>query len=420
MIEIKPQKIVNNMVTVPGSKSYTHRVLITAALSDGICTIENCLKSEDTALTQNALKQMGVRIEEHNHQLQVYGTKGELQPSGDPVFLGNSGTSMRLLTSVAALAKGTYTLTGTSRMKQRPIQDLLDGLNQIGVLARCINNNDCPPVEIQGGTIKGGRISLNCNNSSQYLSSLLLIAPCTQEGLEITVTHGPVSKPYVDMTIDIMARFGITVTRDEYTRFQIAGSQAYRAGSYMVEPDCSQAGYFWAAAAITGATVTVQGITKNTRQGDIRFTKILEAMGCKVAHQKDGIAVTGDKLSAIEVDMADMPDLVPTLSVVAAFAQGATVIRNVAHLKAKESDRLGSVVTELKKMGIQATATDSDMIIQGGRPAGAVINTYNDHRIAMSFALAGLVVPGVIISDEKCVGKSFPDFWKVFGGLFQP
>jgi len=143
-------------------------------------------------------------------------------------------------------------------------------------------------------------------------------------------------------------------------------------------------------------------------------------MGCKVAHQKDGIAVTGDKLSAIEVDMADMPDLVPTLSVVAAFAQGATVIRNVAHLKAKESDRLGSVVTELKKMGIQATATDSDMIIQGGRPAGAVINTYNDHRIAMSFALAGLVVPGVIISDEKCVGKSFPDFWKVFGGLFQP
>ena len=419
MIAIKPKKIISSKVTVPGSKSYTHRILITAALSDGICFIENSLKSEDTALTQNALKKMGVKIEEHNNTLQVHGTKGELQSSGDPLFLGNSGTSMRLLTSVAALGKGRYTLTGTKRMEQRPIQDLLDGLTQLGVSAGCVNHNGCPPVAIQGGTLQGGRTSLNCNNSSQYLSSLLLIAPYTQKGLEITVTKGPVSKPYVDMTIDIMEKFGITVTRDGYTNFQIAGNQTYRSGSYMVEPDCSQAGYFWAAAAITSATITVQGITKNTRQGDIRFTNILETMGCKVAHEKDGIAVTGYALLALEVDMADMPDLVPTLAVVAAFAQGTTVIRNVAHLKAKESVRLGSVVTELKKMGIEAIATDSDIIIKGGRPAGAVINTYNDHRIAMSFALAGLVVPGVSIRDEKCVAKSFPDFWKVFERLYQ-
>jgi len=418
MIEIKPQKIKSCAVTVPGSKSYTHRILIAAALSDGICTIENGLKSEDTTFTQNALKQMGVRIDEHDNKLIVYGAKGELKPSGNPIFLGNSGTSMRLLTSVASIGKGIYTLTGSKRMEQRPIQDLLDGLNQIGVLASCVNNNGCPPVEIKGGKIKGGRISLSCKISSQYLSSLLLIAPYTKEGLEITVTKGLVSKPYVDMTIDIMARLGIIVTRDGYNRFQIAGSQTYKSGSYVVEPDCSQAGYFWAAAAITGATIKVKGIAKDSRQGDIRFTEVLEAMGCQVAHERDGIAVTGDKLSAIEVDMADMPDIVPTLAVVAAFAKGTTVIKNVAHLKAKESDRLGSVVTELKKMGIDATATDSDIIIRGGRPAGAEINTYNDHRIAMSFAIAGLVVPGILIRDEKCVEKSFPDFWNVFEGLY--
>lgn len=418
MIEIKPQKIKGSEVTVPGSKSYTHRILIAAALSDGICTIENGLKSEDTTFTQNALQQMGVRIEERNNKLVVYGTKGELKPSGGPIFLGNSGTSMRLLTSVAAIGKGIYTLTGSKRMEQRPIQDLLDGLKQIGVWARCVNNNGCPPVEIKGGKIKGGKVSLNCKISSQYLSSILLIAPYTKEGLEITVAEGPVSRPYVDLTVDIMAKLGIIVTREGYNRFRIAGNQTYRSGSYRVEPDCSQAGYFWAAAAITGATIKVKGIAKDSRQGDIRFTEVLEAMGCQVAHEKDGIAVAGGELAAIEVDMADMPDMVPTLAVVAAFAKGTTIIKNVAHLKAKESDRLGSVAKELTKMGIEASSTDTGLIIKGGKPRGAEINTYNDHRIAMSFAVAGLVVPGIVIRDEKCVEKSFPDFWNVFERLY--
>jgi 3-phosphoshikimate 1-carboxyvinyltransferase len=419
MIEIKSQKIKNNVeVAVPGSKSYTHRILVAAALSDGICTLQNCLKSEDTLLTLNALRQLGVEIEEHDDRIVAHGTNGILKPCSKPVYLGNSGTSMRLLTGVAALGNGMYTLTGTERMLERPIQDLLDGLNQIGVFARSVNKNGCPPVEIRGEKLKGGALSLKCKISSQYLSSLLLIAPYSQDGLEIKVTEGPVSRPYVDMTVDIMTRFGVKVVRDGYRRFAIHGQQAYRAGSYMVEPDCSQAGYFWAAAAITGSRIKVKGITKASRQGDVRFTEVLEAMGCKIFHDKDGIAVSGGPISAVEVDMADMPDIVPTLAVVAAFAKGTTIIRNVAHLKAKESDRLTAVVNELSKMDIKASCTDTGLSINGGRPRGAVIDTYSDHRIAMSFALAGLRIPGIVIKDERCVEKSFPDFWNVLEKLY--
>ncbi len=205
MIEIKSQKIKKIVeVAVPGSKSYTHRILIAAALSDGICTLQNCLKSEDTLLTLNALRQLGVEIEEHDDRIVAHGTNGVLKPCSKPVYLGNSGTSMRLLTGVAALGDGIYTLTGTERMLERPIQDLLDGLNEIGVFARSVNRNGCPPVEIRGEKLKGGALSLKCKISSQYLSSLLLIAPYTQVGLEIKVTEGPVSRPYVDMTVDIM------------------------------------------------------------------------------------------------------------------------------------------------------------------------------------------------------------------------
>ena len=424
MIEIKTEKIKNSEVTVPGSKSYTHRMLIAAALSEGICTLENSLKSEDTILTQNALQQMGIKMEERHDKLLVHGAKGAVKSCKEPVYLANSGTSMRLLTSVAALGDGTYTLTGTRRMCRRPIRDLVDGLNRIGVRARCVNNDGCPPVEINGGPAKGGHLSLKCDISSQYLSSLLLIAPYADKGLEIQVVKGPVSKPYIDMTVDIMTSFGVKVERDGYARFKIPGGQTYRSGAYTVEPDCSQAGYFWAAAAITGRTIKVKGISRDSRQGDVRFTEVLESMGCSASHEKDGIAVSGKTLSPIEVDMADMPDIVPTLAVVAAFAEGTTVIKNVAHLRAKESDRLEAVSRELSKIGIKATATDNTLIIKGGHPVGPksgrpVIETYNDHRIAMSFAVAGLVVPGIVIRDEQCVEKSFPDFWNIFKGLYE-
>ena len=420
MIEIKSQQIKPRCeITVPGSKSYTHRILIASALSDGECRIRNPLLSEDTLLTLQALRQMGIRIDDSaKDQIIVSGSRGRLKPCVDRIFLGNSGTYMRLLTAVAALGQGTFTLTGSDRMAERPIQDLIVALEQLGVRIRSKDRNGCPPVEVTGKTMNGGPVSINCRTSSQYLSALLLIAPYTARGLDILVTEGPVSKPYVDMTVNVMDHFGVTVEREGYDRFRVAGRQAYRAGAYAVEPDASQAGYFWAAAAVCGTEIKVNGVTADSCQGDVNFAKLLAAMGCVIAAEPDGITVCGRHLQAADVDMGDMPDMVPTLAVVAAFAEGTTFIRNVSHLRAKESDRLASVVNELVKMGIDASCSADELIVTGGKPHGAEIKTYGDHRIAMSFAVAGLVTPQTIIQDENCVAKSFPDFWKVFEGLY--
>jgi len=418
MIEIQSRPIRNTTVSVPGSKSYTHRALIVSALSDGTCEIRNGLDSEDTRLTRDALRRMGISIDQDPDTWRVRGTHGRLQPSSDAIFLGNSGTSMRLLAAVCALGKGKYILTGTQRMQERPIQDLLEGLNQIGIRTTSLGRPGCPPIEIEAGVISGGHVSLNCGTSSQYLSALLLISPFTQNGLEIAVTEGPVSKPYIDMTIDIMNQAGVSMARDGYQCFRIAGNQGYRSGRFCVEPDISQAGYFWAAAAVTGATITVASVSHASRQGDIRLLDVLSSMGCTTRVAPDGISVTGGGLSAVEVDMGAMPDMVPTLAVVAAFAKGRTVITNVGHLKAKESDRLGSVVAELLKLGIEAGCSDTAMWIEGGNPNTAMIDPHNDHRLAMSFAVAGLKTPGIRIENEACVEKSFPEFWKVFESLY--
>ena len=313
MIEIRPEKIKNSTVTVPGSKSYTHRFLVAAALADGISTIYNGLKSEDTLHTLGALRMMGIKIDMDHDRFVVHGGKGSFKRCNDPVYVGNSGTSMRLLTAVASIGQGIYTLAGTDRMGERPIQDLLDGLRQIGVMANSVNSNGCPPVEIEGGKINGGAIDLKCGISSQFLSALLLIAPCSIKGIEITVVEGPVSKPYIDMTLQVMEAFGIKVRRNDYDFFKVGGGQTYQAGSYVVEPDCSQAGYFWAAAAISGAKIKVKGITRGSYQGDIRFTKVLETMGCRISDKKDGITVAGKPLSATTVDMEPM-DISPSIT----------------------------------------------------------------------------------------------------------
>lgn len=410
---------VRTAVSVPGSKSYTHRMLIAAALADGRCLIENALDSEDTRLTLGALKKWGVGVEEADGRLIVRGRGGQLVASDGPLFLGNSGTSMRLLTAVAAIVRGKSVLSGNERLKARPIQDLLDGLAQLGVPARSLAGNGCPPVEIEGGAVRGGKAALNCSLSSQFLSALLLIGPCTEDGIEILVQHGPVSRPYIDVTLDAMARFAVRVERRAYEWFRVPGGQHYRPGSYLVEADCSQAGYFWAAAAVTGSTVEVKGTSLHSRQGDIRLVDILARMGCTVVARTGGVAVKGAELSAVEADMSDLPDMVPTVAVAAAFARGRTIIRNVAHLRAKESDRLAAVCAELSKMGIAAGCDESTLWVQGGRPGAAGIDCHNDHRMAMSFAVAGLKTPGIRILDETCVQKSFPSFWKVFEALYR-
>ena len=349
----------------------------------------------------------------------VQGRPGGLVACDEPIFLGNSGTSMRLLTAVAALAKGRSVLSGSERLKARPIQDLVDGLSQLGIAARSAAGDGHPPVEIEGGSVRGGRAVLNCSLSSQFLSALLLIGPGTAEGIEVLVQRGPVSRPYIDITLEVMARFGVPVERRAYEWFRVPGGRPYRSGSYLVEADCSQAGYFWAAAAITGSTVAVKGTSLASRQGDVRMVEILERMGCTVSVQADGISVKGGELSAVDADMADLPDAVPTVAVVAAFARGRTVIRNVAHLREKESDRLAAVCTELGKMGIDAGYDEHMLWVQGGRPGAAAVDCHHDHRMAMSFAVAGLKTEGVRILDDACVQKSFPAFWEVFGRLYR-
>jgi 3-phosphoshikimate 1-carboxyvinyltransferase len=420
MKEIKPHKITDCQVTVPGSKSYTHRMLIAAALANGVSTLKNALVSEDTQFTMKALRQMGIEIAVNPSGVRVEGNGGGLEACDTPIYLGNSGTSMRLLTGVAALGKGIYTLTGNDRMQKRPIKDLLDALQQMGIRARSVKDNGCPPVEITAAAITAERVGINCRNSSQYLSALLLMAPGTPRGLEIQVVGGPaVSRPYVDLTVALMETFAIRLERQGYQKFNVPGGQLYRAGNYVVETDCSQAAYFWGAAAICGAEIMVAGIKPDSAQGDVHFVDLLQQMGCRVSRTSDGIGVAGGVLHAIEADMAEMPDQVPTLAVVAAFAEGTTAIKNVAHLKLKESDRLSATVTELRKMGIDAACTANTLKITGGKPKGAIIDTYNDHRIAMSFAMAGLAVPGVCIRNEGCVEKSFPTFWQVFEGLYR-
>ncbi|MCX5894105.1 MAG: 3-phosphoshikimate 1-carboxyvinyltransferase [Deltaproteobacteria bacterium] len=415
---IKPCQPVQATLTLPGSKSYTHRALVAASLAVGDVILSNALRAEDTELTAQALAQLGSALAWEGTEVRVQGHGGHWQPVDSPIYLGNSGTSMRFLTALVALGQGTYRLTGSDRLCQRPLDDLLQALKQLGVQVASERGDGCPPVTVQGG-LRGGRARLSGAVSSQYVSALLFIGPLAPEGIEIEITDELVSRPYVDLTLRVMEDFGISYYRKGYRYFQVPGGQIYESVDYAIEADASSASYFWAAAAVTGGRVTIANLMEDSCQGDASFPGVLERMGGSVESDEAGLTVQGGPLQGITVDMATMPDLVPTLAVVAAFAKGETVITGVAHLRHKESDRLAAVATELQKMGIAARETADGLIIPGGAPHAATINTYQDHRIAMSFAVAGLKVPGVMINDPGCVAKSFPDFWDYFDKLCQ-
>ena len=405
-------------ITLPGSKSYSHRLLIASALADGKSRLTGLLRSEDTLLTRDALRAMGVCIEDDGHTMVVHGRAGALSSCAAPIYLANSGTSMRLLTGVAALSDGAVVLTGTSRMQERPIEALVDALKEAGVSASCLRGTSCPPVHVTGGTFKGDRVRIDCSVSSQFLSSLLLAGVYAEKGIEVCVKDELVSKPYVEITLDIMKRFGVEVTHDEAFRtFAVAPGQRFKAGDYHCEPDASNASYFWAAAAVTGGRVKVNHITEASMQGDVGFVRVLEKMGCTVSREPEGIAVEGGPLKGVSVDMSLMPDVVPTLAVVAAHASGETRVENVAHLKAKECDRLGCVAAELIKMGIEARTGEDWLSVTGGEARGSEVETYDDHRMAMSFSVMGLTTEGISILDPGCVKKSFPNYWDVFSAF---
>lgn len=393
-------------------------MVICAALSPGTSQIHNLLKSQDLSLTCQALEAMGAGIKELGPSLvEVNGFNGRPLAHEAPIFLGNSGTSMRLLAGIAALGNTRYTLTGDERMCQRPMNELLDALNRIQVEAGSRSPQGNPPVFIQGGSREGGQTRIDCSRSSQYLSSLLMMGALLEKGLAITLPSPPVSQPYIDLTLDIMNQFGVTGHRITDQEYQVPGNQTYEPGAYRVEPDLSNAGYFWAAGAVTGRRIGVDHIQKNSLQGDLEQIHILEKMGCSLHFSNHSIAVQGHGLKGVEVDMGNTPDAVPAMAVVAAFAQGRTRITNIGHLRIKECDRIEAVSSQLIKMGIHVTQGDDFMEIQGGSPQGASIETFNDHRIAMAFSVAGLVVKGMKIENESCVEKSFPGYWTRFDAL---
>ena len=416
--EIQPLDKVQATLTLPGSKSYTHRALVAASLAPGESLLTNALDAEDTRLTAEALAHLGAHIDWREEGLKVKGVGGRWQPVMGPLYLGNSGTSMRFLTALTALGEGEYRLTGNPRLCERPMGELLEALAQLGVKAYSTKGDGCPPIVVQGG-LKGGRARLSGSISSQYLSALLFISPLSPQGVEIEITGDLVSRPYVDLTLEVLGDFGVSYFRQGYRFFHLPGGQCYLPQDYAIEADASSASYFWAAAALTQGRVTITNLTPDSSQGDVGFIKVLERLGCRLSAGDEGLTVTGGPLQGIEVDMATMPDLVPTLAVLAAFAQGETLITGVAHLRHKESDRLAAVAAELQKMGIAVQETPDGLRITGGQPQGAVIDTYQDHRIAMSFAVAGLKAPGTVIKDPESVAKSFPEFWEFFAKLRQ-
>ena len=423
MKEITPLPNVNATIEVPGSKSITQRALIAAALADGQSTLLGPLESEDTKYTAAALEQMGVSVEKGQGKWIVQGNGGRVTTPDNEIFLGNNGTATRFLTSVAALGDGIFQISGDERMAERPILPLMQALAGWGVDIVSMGNNGCPPLLIKANGLSGGKTILPEGKSSQYLSSLLLVGPYAREEALLDVEGPILSLPYVIMTLAVMEAFGVRVEANEPLNSYIIPQGKYNAMEYTIEGDASNASYFYAAAAVTGGGVTVPNVPVPSLQGDAAFVAVLARMGCEVNKTGDGLTVSGpEELKGITIDMGDMPDVVPTLAIVASQAKGRTTIKNIAHLRIKECDRLHVMAVELAKMGARVQELDDSLIIEGKDPEnpmhGAEIETYNDHRIAMSFAVAGLSVPGIKILGEECVVKSFPDFWERFQLLY--
>jgi len=404
-------------IEVPGSKSITNRALVLAALSSTSQddrVLKGALQSQDTEVMVEALKALGFRVSVDWPATVVrIGRDGDGIPAHTAdLYVANSGTSMRFLTALTALGKGHYRIDGDSRMRERPIQDLLDALCQLGVKAQSERKNGCPPVLIESDGLAGGRVLVKGDVSSQFLSGLLLAAPFARGDVDIEVDGPLVSWPYVSMTVQMLHAWGLRVETTSTQRFHVPG-RLWGCGldGYDIEPDASAASYLWAAAAIARGRVRVEDLTARSLQGDVRFIEVLEDMGCEVVRGESGMTVSGRPLHGIDVDMNDISDTVMTLAAVACFAEGPTTIRNVAHIRHKETDRLSALATELRRVGAGVEEFEDGLTITPRPLHGAEIETYNDHRMAMSMALIGLKVPGIIIKNPGCVAKTYPGFF---------
>lgn len=414
-------RAISGVMRPPGSKSLTNRALVTAALAAGTSELTGVLHSRDTEVMIDSLRRLGISIEEYTdeHRVVVQGCGGQIPNARADLWLENSGTSIRFLAAMCALGPGdgqpgNYRLDGNSRMRERPIDDLISALGAMGCQAQCELNSGCPVV-IESTGLSASKVSIRAEKSSQFLSALLLASPYNQQPLQIETIGTMVSEPYVEMTSGVMAAFGVAVECPQPGTY-IVKPATYQGIRYDIEPDASAASYFFAVAAITGGEVTVDGLNANALQGDVMFVKALEQMGCEVRWGERQITVKGHPLKGIEIDMNAISDTAQTLAVVATFAQSPTTIRNIAHVRHKETDRIQAVVTELSKLGIRAVEFEDGMTIYPGAPRcseskPALVDTYDDHRMAMSFALLGLVHSGIVIDNPGCTSKTYPDFF---------
>jgi 3-phosphoshikimate 1-carboxyvinyltransferase len=412
-LEIRPSGPVDGALRPPGSKSITNRALVCAALADGESTLTGALESDDTRVMIDSLRRLGLEVD-HNpaeSSIRIVGCGGQLSATGAELYVANSGTTIRFLTAMVALARGTFRLDGTPRMRQRPIEDLLAALRQLGANARSEAENGCPPVVVVADRLPGGRASVAGEISSQFLSGLLMTAPCALGPVVLAVSGELVSRPYVEMTLAVMSAFGVSVDSEDLGRFVIPAPQTYRPRDYAIEPDASAASYFFAAAAVTGGRVTVAGLSRQSLQGDVAFCECLQRMGCRVEYSADAITVQGGPLKGIDVNMNAISDTVQTLAAVALFADGPTNISGVAHIRHKETDRLAALATELEKLGARVRQRDDGLSITPRELRGATLDTYDDHRMAMSLAVVGLVQPGVVIRDPGCTAKTYPRYF---------
>ncbi|MFZ8918395.1 MAG: 3-phosphoshikimate 1-carboxyvinyltransferase [bacterium] len=416
-LRLDPIRRISGSITLPGSKSLSNRVLLLAMLSEGETFIENLLDSDDVRRMIDALAKLKISYEEDRpgKKIRVKGEGGRIPVDKAELFLGNAGTAIRPLTAALTLGHGRFVLDGIERMRERPIQDLLDGLNQLGAQVRSIDNTGCPPVEIIANGLPGGVTKLSGAISSQYLSAILLASPYAQTPVEIRIKDHLVSIPYVEMTIRLMNRFGVNVdVSEDFKSFHINAPQSYKSPkTYFVEGDASSASYFLAGAAITGGTVTVIGCGTDSLQGDAQFAKIMEMMGAEVQWEANQITVRGSgNLKGIDVDMNEMPDAAMTLAVAALFAKGTTAIRNIYNWRLKETERLKAVSSELKKLGATVEEGEDYIIIEPPEKLlSAEIATYDDHRMAMAFSLAACGEVPITILDPSCVSKTFPDYF---------
>ena len=411
-------------VVIPGSKSITNRAMPIAALARGESELTGLLLSDDTRYMAESLRALGlsVEIDESRLSARITGGDGTFPARAASLFVGNSGTSMRFLTAMLPLGHGRFEIDGVPRMRMRPIAPLLGALEQLGASAVSTEGTGCPPVTVVGDGLAGGICRMPGDQSSQFFSAVLMAAPYARDGVEIAVEGDLVSKPYMTMTAAVMADFGVTAELDTdlWKTFRVAPGQRYEGRDYAIEPDASNASYFFAAAAVTGGRVRVEGLGRGSTQGDVRFVEALERMGATVEVGERSIEVTGPpggRLRGIEIDMNAISDTAQTLAAIAPFADGPTTIRGVAHARLKETDRVAALATELRKLGQRVEEREDGLTVHPAPVTSAEIETYDDHRMAMSFAVTGLRAEGVTILDPGCVAKTFPDFFDRLDGI---